>query len=93
MSGPWTIVWGWRASGATHWRESFTDKRLCWARVREIMRTLDESGEARRVPVLQVWEGTRVTTFRRYAEGSRFARWGRWGAYTMAEEPGDGTGG
>lgn len=89
MSVSWTIVWGWAASGSTLWRESFTDKRRCWGRVRALMNVLDEAEAAEsfkgppRVPTLQVWMGTEATTFRRYALGSRFARWGRWGSFTM----------
>jgi hypothetical protein len=86
MSESWVIVWGWAASGSTLWRESFTDKRRCWGRVRALMNVLDQAeaeGSEKRVPTLQVWKGTEVTTFRRYSLGSRFARWGRWGSFTM----------
>ena len=79
----WTIVWGWTQSGPSVWREQFVDKRLCWERVQVLMGVLEEGVTEGRLPILQVWSGGDVTTFRQYAEGSRFCQWGRWGAYTM----------
>lgn len=88
MAATWTIVWGW--FGPSSWdSETFTSKRACWERVKEIMAMKGSpwaGAPERHVATLSVWTaredgkpGKQCFDFKRYEAGTKYCQWGQWG--------------
>lgn len=83
----YTVISGFYSNSDMLVKETFTDRRVAWNRVKELFaktRT-DHSGKAHPLAALEVYvpnthnKGNTIYSFKRYEEGAPCRKWGAWG--------------